>query len=239
MSNVMYGTENVPYSFSPFSSETFYYSDSVCWGMSQSSAEVIARGAEAVLTRGTWHSRPVVVKDRIPKTYRKPELDTRLREARTRSESQLMAHARRAGVRTPLIYDIDMGKCIIVMEFIEGIIAKMVLQELPNRKELAMAIGRQVGKLHRADIVHGDLTTSNIIFQGQEPCFIDFGLGERSQEMEKKGVDMHLLKEALSSAHSEHSELYHAVACGYVDTYPEGERVLALVEEIEGRGRYT
>jgi TP53 regulating kinase-like protein len=115
----------------------------------------------------------------------------------------------------------------------------MVLQNLPNREQLAITIGKRVGRLHMSDIIHGDLTTSNIIFQGQEPCFIDFGLGERSPEMEKKGVDMHLLKEALSSAHSEHEGLYHAVACGYVEEYPEGERVLALVEEIEGRGRYT
>ena len=204
-----------------------------------STEDVIARGAEAVLTRGIWHERVVVIKERIVKSYRVAELDTRLRQSRTRSEAQLMAQARAAGVRTPVIYDIDMGKCIIVMEFLEGLTAKMVLQDLPNREHLAIAIGRRVGRLHAADIVHGDLTTSNIIFQGQEPCFIDFGLGEKSQEMEKKGVDMHLLKEALSSAHSEHEGLFDAVACGYVEEYPEGERVLALVEEIEGRGRYN
>jgi len=201
--------------------------------------EVIARGAEAVLTKGTWHCRPVVVKERVTKAYRVAELDRRLRQSRTKSEAMLMAKAREAGVRTPLIYDIDLAKCVIVMEFLEGLTAKTVLQDLPNREQLAMDIGRKVARLHRADIIHGDLTTSNIIFQGQEPCFIDFGLGERSGEMEKKGVDMHLLKEALSSAHSEFECLYDAVACGYVEEYPEGEKVLALVEEIESRGRYT
>ncbi|MDO9538277.1 MAG: KEOPS complex kinase/ATPase Bud32 [Thermoplasmata archaeon] len=200
---------------------------------------IIARGAEAVLTRSRWHNRDVVVKERVTKAYRVKELDSRLRESRTKSEAQLMAQARKAGVKTPLVYDIDLVKCIIVMEFIEGLTAKMVLQELPNREQLALEIGKHVGRLHRADIVHGDLTTSNIIFQGQEPCFIDFGLGEKSHEIEKKGVDMHLLKEALSSAHSEHEHLYNAVACGYTEEYPEGERILALVEEIENRGRYT
>ncbi|MFO7618643.1 MAG: KEOPS complex kinase/ATPase Bud32 [Thermoplasmata archaeon] len=204
-----------------------------------SQEDIIARGAEAVLTKGTWHGRPVIIKERIAKTYRVGELDIRLRLSRTRSEAQLMAQARAAGVRTPLVYDIDQAKCVIVMEFLEGLTAKAVLQELPNREQLAMEIGRKVSLLHRSDIIHGDLTTSNIIFQGQEPCFIDFGLGERSQELERKGVDMHLLKEALGSAHSEHEGLFHAVACGYVEGYPEGERVLALVEEIESRGRYT
>jgi Kae1-associated kinase Bud32 len=206
---------------------------------SKANCSVIARGAEAVIRKDIWHSRPAVFKERVSKTYRLKELDTRLRGSRTKSEAQLMFQARKAGVRTPLVYDIDLHSCTIVMEFLEGLTAKMVLQDLPNRMKLAYAIGQRVGRLHRADIIHGDLTTSNIIFQGQEPCFIDFGLGEKSIEIEKKGVDMHLLKEALSSAHSEHNDLYSAVACGYVEEYPEGEKVLDLVEEIEKRGRYT
>lgn len=200
---------------------------------------VMARGAEAVISRGEWHSRPVVVKERVPKSYRMKALDQRLRSSRTRSEAQLMCLAREAGVRTPVVYDVDTGRCIIVMEFMEGITAKAALQDLPNRTELAMAIGERVARMHKAGIIHGDLTTSNMIFQGQEPCFIDFGLGEKSQELERKGVDMHLLKEALSSAHSEHGGLFDAVAAGYVASYPEGERVLALVGEIESRGRYN
>ncbi len=206
---------------------------------SECEPEIIARGAEAVLTKGEWHRRSVIMKERISKSYRAADLDRRLRQSRTKAEAMLMAKAREAGVRTPLIYDIDLAKCIIVMEFLEGLTAKKVLQELPNREQLAMEIGRKVARLHRADIIHGDLTTSNIIFQGPDPCFIDFGLGERSQELEKKGVDMHLLKEALSSAHSEFDGLYDAVACGYVECYPEGEKVLALVDEIESRGRYN
>lgn len=222
---------------------TYFYPFPICYPMSQKTSKVgssvIARGAEAIIRIGTWHSRPVVFKERVIKAYRLKELDTRLRGSRTRSEAQLMFQARKAGVRTPLIYDIDMQSCTIVMEFMEGLSAKMVLQNLPNRMDLAYAIGQRVGRLHGADIIHGDLTTSNMIFQGQEPCFIDFGLGEKSHEIEKKGVDMHLLKEALSSAHSEFADLYSAVACGYVEEYPEGEKVLHLVDEIEKRGRYT
>jgi Kae1-associated kinase Bud32 len=201
--------------------------------------KVIARGAEAIITLGDWHSRQVVVKERVPKSYRAVELDQRLRTSRTRSEAQLMCLAREAGVRTPLVYDVDVTRCVIVMELLEGITAKAALQDLPNRSELAYCIGNRVARLHRAGIIHGDLTTSNMIFQGKEPCFIDFGLGEKSREPERMGVDMHLLKEALGSAHSEHCALYDCVAAGYVEDYPEGERVLALVEEIESRGRYN
>lgn len=199
---------------------------------------LIARGAEAVISKGVWHSRPAIVKERVPKAYRAGELDSRLRSSRTRSEAQLMALARGAGVATPLIFDVDITSCSITMEFVEGPTAKTVLRDSPDRIRMARAIGSGAGRLHRANVIHGDLTTSNIIFRGKEPCFIDFGLGERSPEPEKKGVDLHLLKEALSSAHSEHEGLFDAVAQGYVSEYPEGRQILALVGEIEQRGRY-
>lgn len=199
---------------------------------------LIAQGAEAVIRKASWHSRPVVVKERVPKAYRAKELDSRLRSARTRSEAQLMAYARKAGIITPLIFDVDITSCSITMEFVEGPTAKTVLQDSPERLDMANIIGSRVGRLHKADVIHGDLTTSNIIFRGREPCFIDFGLGERSTEQEKKGVDLHLLKEALGSAHSEHAGLFAAVADGYVSEYPEGGQILKLVEEIEQRGRY-
>jgi len=199
---------------------------------------LIAQGAEAVIRKDSWHSRPAVVKERVPKAYRARELDSRLRSARTRSEAQLMAWARKAGVMTPLIFDVDITSCSITMEFVEGPTAKTVLQDSPDRMDMASIIGSRVGRLHRADIIHGDLTTSNMIFRGREPCFIDFGLGERSPEPEKKGVDLHLLKEALSSAHSEHGGLFAAVTEGYASEYQEGGQILKLVGEIEQRGRY-
>ena len=199
---------------------------------------IIAQGAEAKIHRGQWHGREVIIKERVSKAYRPRELDTRLRNSRLKAEAQLISQARKAGVRTPLIYDIDLEKSSITMEFIDGPIAKTVLQNSPDREELAKTIGQSIGKLHNADLIHGDLTTSNMIFLNNEPCFIDFGLGEKSPEPEKKGVDMHLLKEALSSAHSEFSGLYEIMASAYEKEYAEGKRILKLVHEIEKRGRY-
>jgi len=167
------------------------------------------------------------------------ELDSKLRWARTKVEASLIAQARTSGVRTPLIYDIDLVNCRMVMEFIDGPIAKTVLQESESRMAVAAQIGTSVAKLHRSGIIHGDLTTSNIIITDKGPVFIDFGLGEKNQELEKKGVDLHLLKEALESAHSERLGLYDEVAAAYVREYPEGKAVVKLVKEIEKRGRYT
>ncbi|MCK5397367.1 MAG: Kae1-associated serine/threonine protein kinase, partial [Thermoplasmata archaeon] len=71
-----------------------------------------------------------------------------------------------------------------------------------------------------------------------EPCFIDFGLGEKSPEPEKKGVDLHLLKVALSSAHSEFADLYEIMSSAYANEYSQGKKILKVVEDIEKRGRY-
>jgi Kae1-associated kinase Bud32 len=200
---------------------------------------VLARGAEAVITRVKWHGRDAILKERVPKRYRNPGLDARLRNSRVKMEAQLMSHARKVGVLSPLIYDIDLLRGGITMEFVSGPTAKVVLQDSERRSELAREIGLRIARLHSADMVHGDLTTSNIIVTDQGPSFIDFGLGEKSAEIEKKGVDLHLLKEALGSAHSEHPELFDIVAEAYVEAYPEGCRVLRVVKDIEGRGRYA
>ncbi len=199
---------------------------------------IIAQGAEAIIRRSQWHGREVIIKERVSKAYRPKELDIRLRNSRLKAEAQLISQARKVGVRTPLIYDIDLEKSAITMEFIEGPTAKKVFDESPDREQLAALIGERIGRLHKANLIHGDLTTSNMIFIENEPCFIDFGLGEKSNEPEKKGVDMHLLKEALSSAHSQHPGLYEIMANAYVAEYPEGKKILKVVEDIEKRGRY-
>ncbi len=199
---------------------------------------IIAQGAEAKIHRGQWHGREAIIKERVSKAYRPKELDIRLRNSRLKAEAQLISQARKVGVRTPLIYDIDLEKSAITMEFIDAPTAKKVLDDSPERNELAKTIGQNIGRLHKADLIHGDLTTSNMLFIDKEPCFIDFGLGEKSNEPEKKGVDMHLLKEALRSAHSQHPGLYEIMASAYAAEYPEGKKILKIVEDIERRGRY-
>ena len=79
---------------------------------------VLAQGAEAIIRMDTWHGREVVVKERVKKAYRSAILDKRLRNSRVKAEAQLMSQARKAGVMTPLIYDIDLDSSSITMEFL-------------------------------------------------------------------------------------------------------------------------
>ncbi len=67
------------------------------------------QGAEAALYEETYLGQPALVKERLPKAYRVPELDERIRRERTKQECVLLHRAKLAGVRTPLVYRVDRG----------------------------------------------------------------------------------------------------------------------------------
>jgi TP53 regulating kinase-like protein len=193
----------------------------------------IAQGAEAVLTR----QLDVLKKDRISKAYRIPELDNRLRKARTRTEARLLREARRAGVPAPGI--ISEGETAIEMEFIEGEKIKDAMDG-DNFRDLCEKIGSNIGLLHTYGIIHGDLTTSNMILRGSEIFFIDFGLGFASQRAEDKATDLHVLKEALESTHFHVArDAFEAVLNAYARKYGGADKVIKTLSKIEKRGRYS
>jgi Kae1-associated kinase Bud32 len=147
--------------------------------------------------------------------------------------------ARDAGVRTPMIYDVDVRSCTIVMEFIEGEPLVKVLEgsKLQDRKVLLRSVGQAVARLHRADLIHGDLTGANMLVREGLVQFVDFGLGVQSTEIEDKGVDLHVLQEALKAVNME--DLYIEVEKGYLKEWSGGKDVVARVKEIATRGRYN
>jgi len=205
---------------------------------------LIRKGAEASLFAATWHNLRVIVKIRLPKSYRIPELDAEIRSRRTLREAQLMREARMAGVPVPALLSMDPVNAWIVMQRIEGVRLKEYL-ESASREEgrgVCETLGRLIGRLHLRGVIHGDLTTSNMIVSSEKIFFIDFGLGEFSQKVEEKGVDLHLLRRALSSTHYRRArELFEAVLKGYAAEagWEAAEEVTARVKRIERRGRYV
>ena len=205
---------------------------------------LIKKGAEANLYLENWHGKKVIIKERIPKKYRLPVLDERIRTYRTVHEPQLMHEAKKAGVPTPTIYMVDLAKKSIIMEYVEGKQVKRILNQLSakERIELCRKIGILIGRLHKNGIIHGDLTTSNMILTSNGKIyFVDFGLGEFSKELEARGVDLHLMKRALQSTHYLFAEeSFNAVLEGYAEAVGEVEakKVLEKIREIELRGRY-
>lgn len=203
--------------------------------------DVIRRGAEAEIRQGKWHGRDVIVKSRVPKGYRHPDLDGALRSSRTKNEARLIQEARRLGVPTPIIYDVDVVGAEIVMQEIKGPRVKDLLDgsDDATRRHLCSEMGRMVALLHKGGITHGDLTTSNMIFEDGRIWFIDFSLGTKNADVEEMGVDLHLLKEAFQSAHSSFLACYDVVLGSYKKEFSRGEEVLRKIKQIEDRGRYT
>jgi len=203
----------------------------------------IAKGAEACLYLEDWYGVEVIRKHRIPKSYRIDFLDKALRGERTIHEARLLNAARRAGVHTPVVLDVDPEESTIIMEFIAGERLKELLSKVSPllRRRYFRQIGEAVAHLHQHRICHGDLTTSNLILHGSgKVYFIDFGLATNTQSLEDFGTDVHLLRRALLSAHYTHwKQCFRAFMSGYQAAYGNGAvEVFRKVRAIESRGRY-
>jgi TP53 regulating kinase-like protein len=205
---------------------------------------LVAKGAEADLWLDpNWNGVKALVKRRGEKKYRNPELDREIRRSRTIREASIIHRAKKAGAPTPVIYQVDPESATIVMEFVDGDRVRDVVDSLEadERRSLFRLIGVMAGRLHGAGIIHGDLTTSNIIRTHDRIVFIDFGLGEVSRETEKRGVDLNLMQRMLTSTHFRHTgELFAAFQEGYRSALgAEAGEVLDRMEEIARRGRYV
>jgi len=214
-------------------------------GLRDDKLVLIKKGAEASLYLEEWHDRKVIMKRRLPKKYRIPELDLMIRSQRTMHEPHIIHKAKEAGVPTPTIFMVDVADANIVMEFVEGKQVKEVLDNVSKEERLGLCIliGSLIGRLHKNGIIHGDLTTSNMILTPYgKVVFVDFGLSERSIELEPKGVDLHLMKRTLHSTHYKHAkECFKAVMEGYAEAVGQEEtkKVTTKIREIEKRGRYV
>ncbi|NIM47342.1 MAG: Kae1-associated serine/threonine protein kinase [Candidatus Aenigmarchaeota archaeon] len=200
--------------------------------------KIIKRGAEAILYLENNH----LVKERVKKSYRVSQIDEKLRKFRTRKEAKLISRAKRCGVEAPNIISVDENNFKINMEFIDGKRLKEFFNETDdkNRKQVSGNLGKSVGLLHNHGIVHGDLTTSNMILKDNKIFFIDFGLGELSKRIETQAVDLSVLKEAFKSTHFKHLNLlWENFIKGYKQTNNNFNKVLDTLNDIEKRGRYV
>ncbi|KAI1344920.1 tyrosine protein kinase [Xylariaceae sp. FL0016] len=256
------------------------------------SPKLITQGAEARLYKTTYllPDLPCALKYRPPKPWRHPTLDARLTRHRILSEARILAKCRREGVGVPAVYALSEAAGWLMLEWISGAPVRVGINEfLAQRREeerkqgrtgnvevtgereddvelvrLMGKIGRAVGKLHAVGVVHGDLTTSNMMLRpwerGREPAnghgaskreepdgegpldgdivIIDFGLASQSSSDEDRAVDLYVLERAFASTHPRAEGLFtKTLESSYKGTFKQAPVVLKKLEEVRMRGR--
>lgn len=197
--------------------------------------KIVSTGAEAVI----YADGKTIIKQRQPKKYRAKELDDRLRLHRMRREAKVIETLQQLGVPVPKLIAADEKTATITMQLVEG----SKIRDILNRGSytgICSEIGKSVGTMHSSNIVHGDLTTSNIIRNSHDgkTYFIDFGLSLFSNKDEDKAVDLHLFRQALSSSHNEISgKCFAAAMKAYKKSNSGWKEVMKRLEKVEGRGR--
>jgi len=185
-------------------------------------------GAEAIIKQV---SDDLLIKDRVKKDYRISQIDEKLRKSRTKMEYNLLKKALAYGVYVPKVKDLT--EFSFKMDYLKGELIRDYLPKCPDRKALFGLIGKQINLMHENNIVHGDLTTSNMILLNNNIYFIDFSLGGLTGKLEDKAVDLHLIKQALIAKHnSVWKECYEEIIKNY-----KNEEVLNKLKSVEKRGR--
>ena len=218
--------------------------------------ELIKQGAEAKIYVGVHENKPVIAKERFKKSYRHAELDKSLTSRRIKNEEKLLVKASKIGIDVPVVYKKDTKSGIIIMEQIENSITckEFIFKTVKltnssevdeNLSKIFVKIGAIIGKLHFNQIIHGDLTTSNILIKHDESdcdrkiVFIDFGLSFVSPQLEDKAVDLYVLERALLSTHSLQAiKLFDDILHGYKAEYGDNvNQVIDRLEQVRLRGR--
>lgn len=215
------------------------------------SMELISQGAEGKVYKTLFHDRLVIVKERLHKRYRAPELDRKLTRQRLLQEARCMVKCRKAGVRTPSIYMIDTN-CMYI-ELIEGSTLKQLLYDSKKLSNCyhtdsiiwAKQIGAAIALMHDIDVIHGDLTTSNIMINtiktdngvNFEAVLIDFGLGMMQANAEDKAVDLYVLERAFISTHPGSESIVSLILEEYTKAAKKGAAVLQKLDAVRLRGR--
>lgn len=180
---------------------------------------MIKKGAEAIIYTENFLGIKTIIKKRNQKLYRIKEIDEKLRIQRTRREARLLHKVKKIGIITPVV--LEVGKDFIRMEFIEG----------KKAKGFEFELGKILGKLHNANIIHGDFTPNNVIYANNKFVVIDFGLGFISKRIEDKADDVVV---ALYSI-----ERKNKFIKGYTSTCKDAKEILDRVNTILKRVRYA
>jgi Kae1-associated kinase Bud32 len=203
--------------------------------------EVIAKGAEAIIYNGSFLNTSIILKQRLKKIYRLPEIDTEIRKRRLRAEVRVMTFAWKNRINVPILFGIDGHNQTLIIEKIQGDLLYSLLNINNNHylEQIFKNLGEQVALLHENDIIHGDLTVFNVIVNQQiKPWLIDFGLGYISIETERRADDLLTFYNTLKAITPSSEGLFENFKIGYLEKHVEGKKIFEQVKKIQSRARY-
>ncbi|MBI4139997.1 Kae1-associated serine/threonine protein kinase [Candidatus Woesearchaeota archaeon] len=194
--------------------------------------KLLSRGAEAEIF---LDSKGLIHKFRVVKNYRHKDLDNVLRFERSRKEANILRKALKIGLPVPRVF--EQKDDLLIIEKISGVNVASIGTELSLR--IAVQIAEILARMHDENIIHGDLTTSNIILGVDEKLYIiDFGLGTTSTRIEDKAVDLHVLEESLEARHPINSAHFFEIFCEhYKKNSSKGRAVIQRLQKVRSRGR--
>ncbi|KAI5242215.1 kinase-like protein [Aureobasidium subglaciale] len=234
---------------------------------------LLTQGAEALVYRTTFltSSTACALKYRPAKPWRHRTLDLRLTRQRILAEARVLTRCRREGVAVPAVLGLDWERGWLAQEWIFGNTVRGVLDWVHRESglsdtdkkqqvhDLLRRIGSALGRLHERGLVHGDLTTSNLMIRPEEctiseddrqigkavsitstdgeVVLIDFGLAQQTVQEEDKAVDLYVLERAFASTHPEVEQDFGNLLQAYGDSYKGGKTVLKRLEDVRMRGR--
>ncbi|XP_952476.1 protein kinase, putative [Theileria annulata] len=195
---------------------------------------IIAQGAEAVclfvVKKVQFLGKECVLKRRLPKLFRHTDLDQSLTRSRMVAECRSTYKLRKEGVYVPVIYLVDFLKRETIYEYVQGDTVNFSISNSTfNSYHL---IGENIALMHNANIIHGDLTTKNMIMTNDGLlCIIDFGLSFFSTISEDKAVDLYVLERCLTPSE------FEKVLNSYKSVVFESDEIIRKLEEVRLRGR--
>ncbi|KAF8900840.1 kinase-like domain-containing protein [Gymnopilus junonius] len=234
------------------------------------SSRLISQGAEAKVYKGSLTAAggvPVLFKHRFKKQYRHPTLDATLTKARVAGEARALLRCLRSGVNVPGVRMVDAAEGLLGIEWIDGSSVKRLLPSGAQDGEedqggvaddhnpldtfpvsvvgLMRLIGVEIAKMHLADIIHGDLTTSNMMLRPSSSSdtqpdlvLIDFGLSYHSTLVEDKAVDLYVLERAFASTHPDSEPMFASVLEAYgAKMGKEWPALRRRLDDVRLRGR--
>ncbi|GAA0145381.1 non-receptor serine/threonine protein kinase [Lithospermum erythrorhizon] len=212
----------------------------------EDSLVLIKQGAEARIFESKFLGRKSVVKERFSKKYRHPSLDTKITIKRLNAEARCTTKARRLGVVTPVLFAVDPILQTLTFEYVEGASVKDILLDFGSNglaeermDDIAKQIGEAIAKLHDGGLIHGDLTTSNMLIRdgSNQLVLIDFGLSSTSTLPEDKAVDLYVLERALLSMHSSCGNVMDRILAAYRKSSKQWSSTLNKLAQVRQRGR--